>query len=155
MNQAEKLREILKSNTGGIENFELVWNEDLEEMRNKVEKTYYVDINNAQEKEDEKYGVRNGQDQFTCAIKTTYAGEKDDTYEVRLNNKGALYNPYSPQWDNEPTEMQRRGKTGPEFEEVSEEIFELYLRFLNSYRAGHLRNAENLRSQPKQGVILS
>ena len=110
-----------------------------------MNKKFYTDINNSEFVEDKK-AYRSKNDSYVCAIKTEL--KTKTKYQVRTDAFGDLYNPYNTAgMANVTTFKQSKLKQGPEFTDVSKEVFDLYVDFLNSYRPIRLKLAERKRNE--------
>lgn len=111
-----------------------------------MKKKYYTDSNNAEDRDENGFALRLDNDKLVYAIETSKE-TKDDVYEIKLDSHGQLYNPNNPSGlANRPTHKQSLIKNSVDYTTVKKEVFDLYLRFLNSYRPIYLKQAEGLRS---------
>lgn len=111
-----------------------------------MNKKYYTDVNNLQSRDEDGLALRDSEDKLVYAIKTEKE-TRENTYEIRLDAHGGLYNPYNPSGlANRPTQKQSLIKGSVDYAVVSKEVFDLYLKFLNSYRVIYLKQAEGLKS---------
>lgn len=110
-----------------------------------MQQTFYTNPDNEQSKDGDGNSLREVEDALTYAVHTVYdIDDKDDLYQVRLDAYGNMYNPYSV-YSNTTSPKHKRLGNSHDYQKVTKEVFDLYLRFLKSYRSVYLQQAKALR----------